>query len=133
MGRSSRAKRIRKYNKVPQPEKPEIATETIELCEESNAQIVEQLYATNDSDAITDVVPIMKEQNTQRKTASAYNPNSAPALLNSILTTLLTQEYNRLHQQLINIKTQLDEQKSIVGQMTEEKLDKTSDEDILDC
>lgn len=41
------------------------------------------------------------------------NPNSTGGLLNSILTTLLNQEYVRLQQQLMNIKQQLDAQKLI--------------------
>lgn len=118
MGRSSRAKRIRKFDKA---QHLEIIGQPIELHEDRDAQSIEQSCVTNDCGGITDVVPIMNELPAQQKTTLSHNPNSASALLNSILTTLLTQEYNRLQQQLMNIKRQLDEQKVISGEVVQEK------------
>lgn len=129
MGKSSRAKRIRRFEKT---EQQDVVKESIDVDSNECVQVIEEPSVTKDSDIITDVVPVIAQPINQPKPSPTYNPNSASGLLNSILTTLLTQEYNRLQQQLINIKTQLDEQKSIVGQMTEEKLDKNN-EDILDC
>lgn len=66
----------------------------------------------------TNVVPVEKPRPVQ-------NPNSAGGLLNSILTTLLTQEYNRLQQQLLNIKQQLDAQKFVTDSIVDvEPIDK---------
>lgn len=92
---------------------------------------------TEEQQAVMETPPIVPAVNPQPRPSAAYNPNSANNLLNSILTTLLTQEYKRLQQQLMNIKQQLDAQNLVTESLPEpppleEPTPKSSEEPSLD-
>lgn len=114
MGRSNRAKRFKRFRKDDEiPKELELdLTDGIEVQEVIEEPKTEEQPVAKIEDDVTDVV-VTPKQTVVQKPSAPYNPNSANGLLNSILTTLLTQEYNRLHQQLLNIKQQLDAQKLI--------------------
>lgn len=103
MGKRNRSSRRFRYVEEPKEELTIVVEDTVE--------VIEEPQPVKEVEVVTDVVPVMRPKPVQPRPSATYNPNSATGLLNSILTTLLTQEYNRLQQQLMNIKQQLDAQK----------------------
>lgn len=122
MGKKNRSSR--RFRPVEEPK------EELTIVVEDVVEVTEEPQPVKEVEVITDVVPFV--QPVRPRPSPTYNPNSATGLLNSILTTLLTQEYNRLHQQLLNIKQQLDAQKMVSEPIIESTIDENTTNEYTD-